>query len=85
MCRLMNQTAIKIGCTNSNFVNPNGIHDENHYSTAHDLALIGAYSLKFDALTEIFKKTNYTLEPTNLYDDQRIYLTTNEILLARKF
>ena len=82
---LMNQTAVKIGCTNSNFVNPNGIHDENHYSTAHDLALIGSYAFKFDTLKEIFKKTNYTLEPTNLYDGQRIYLTTNEILLSRKF
>ena len=81
----MNKTATKIGCTNSNFVNPNGIHDENHYSTAHDLALIGAYALKFDTLKEIFNKTNYTLEPTNIYDGQRIYLTTNEILLTRKF
>ena len=63
----MNQTAKKIGCTNSNFVNPNGIHDENHYSTAHDLALIGNYALKFETLKDIFKKTNYVLEPTNLY------------------
>lgn len=81
----MNQTAVKIGCTNSNFVNPNGVHDENHYSTAHDLALIGSYSLKFDKLKEIFKKTSYVLEATNLYDGQRVYMTTNEILLLRKF
>ena len=80
----MNKTAAKIGCTNSNFVNPNGIHDENHYSTAHDLALIGSYALKFDALTEMFKKTNYVLEPTTIYTSgQRVYLTTNEILLSR--
>ena len=81
----MNETAVKIGCTNTNFVNPNGMHDENHYSTAHDLALIGSYALKFDTLKDIFKKTNYVLDATNLYDGQRVFMTTNEILLSRKF
>lgn len=76
-CVLMNNTATKIGCTNSNFVNPNGTHNENHYSTAHDLALIGNYSLKFDKLREIFGKTSYTLE-----QDNRTYATTNEMLLS---
>lgn len=76
-CALMNQTAAKIGCTNSNFVNPNGTHNENHYSTAHDLALIGNYSLRFDKLKEIYKKTSFTLE-----QDNRTYATTNEMLLS---
>ena len=39
---LMNKTAVECGATNSNFVNPHGLHDENHYTTAHDLALICA-------------------------------------------
>ena len=60
-CTLMNQTAVKIGCTNSNFINPNGVHNENHYSTAHDLALIGNYSLKFDKLKELYKTTYFHL------------------------
>jgi len=76
-CALMNQTATKIGCTNSNFINPNGTHNENHYSTAHDLALIGNYALRFDKLKEIFSKTSYTLE-----QDNRTYSTTNEMLLS---
>lgn len=80
---LMNQTATKIGCTNSNFVNPNGTHNENHYSTAHDLCLIGNYSLKFDVLKEIFDKTAFTLPATNVYTEgDRTYTTTNEILLS---
>lgn len=82
-CKLMNETAIKIGCTNSNFVNPNGVHHENHYSTAHDLALIGNYSLKFEKLKELFKKTYYKLPATDLYpSDDRIFSTTNEIILS---
>ncbi len=76
-CLLMNQTATKIGCTNSNFINPNGTHNENHYSTAHDLALIGNYALKYTKLKEMFSKTSYTLE-----QDNRTYATTNEMLLS---
>ena len=37
---LMNQKAASLGCTNTHFTNPNGLPDENHYTTAHDMALI---------------------------------------------
>ena len=39
--KLMNEKAKSLGCLNTNFVNPNGIQNKNHYSTAYDLALIG--------------------------------------------
>ncbi|MGN1301449.1 MAG: D-alanyl-D-alanine carboxypeptidase family protein [Clostridia bacterium] len=82
-CKLMNETAVKIGCTNSNFINPNGVHHENHYSTAHDLALIGNYSLKFEKLKEIVKKTYFKLPPTDFYArDDRIFSSTNELILS---
>lgn len=38
---MMNQRAAELGCLHSNFVNPNGLPDENHYTTAYDLAMIG--------------------------------------------
>ena len=50
---LMNETAKKIGALNSNFVNPHGLHDENHYTTAYDLALISCYAMKNDTFREI--------------------------------
>ena len=50
---LMNQTAQKIGAKNSNFVNPHGLHDENHYTTAYDLALISCYAMKNETFREI--------------------------------
>ncbi len=43
---LMNETAKKIGALNSNFVNPHGLHNDNHYTTAYDLALISRYAMK---------------------------------------
>ena len=36
---LMNQEAASLGCTNTHFVNPNGLNDSNHYTTARDMAL----------------------------------------------
>ncbi|MDF2520269.1 MAG: DacC, partial [Clostridia bacterium] len=38
--KLMNERAKSIGAVNTNFVNPNGLHNDNHYTTARDLALI---------------------------------------------
>lgn len=42
--RLMNDTAVRIGASNTNFTNPNGLDDANHYTTAYDLALITRYA-----------------------------------------
>lgn len=81
--KLMNETATKIGCTNSNFVNPNGVHHENHYSTARDLVKIANYSLQFDKLKELYNTRYYKLRATDLYPkEDRICTTTNELLLS---
>lgn len=81
--KLMNETATKIGCTNSNFVNPNGVHHENHYSTARDLVKIANYSLRFDKLKELYSTRYYKLRATDLYPkEDRICSTTNELLLS---
>ncbi len=56
--KLMNQTAKLSGANNSNFTNPSGLHDENHYTTAYDLAKITAYAYK----NELFRKIVATKE-----------------------
>lgn len=79
---LMNEKAKEIGCENSNFVNPNGIHNENHYTTAYDLALISRYAMQNETFREIVKKTYYILPATNKYDkEDRVFGTTNELLI----
>lgn len=75
---LMNEKATQIGCTNSHFTNPSGIHNDNHYSTARDMSLIGMYSLKYNEITEICKKTSYSLHPANSYE--RTFETTNTLM-----
>ncbi len=49
---LMNEKAKEIGALNTHFVNSHGLHDENHYTTAKDMALIGQYSLRFPKTLE---------------------------------
>lgn len=78
---MMNNKAIELGCKDTHFVNPNGIHNENHYSTAYDLALIGQYAMKFDTFRIIVSQTSYALPSTNKYDkEDRLFNTTNELL-----
>lgn len=50
---MMNERAEELGCLNSNFVNPNGLPDENHYTTAYDLAMIGRAFFANDMLCQI--------------------------------
>src|SRR5699024_6096710 len=56
---MMNNKAKELGCLNTHFVNPNGIHNNDHYSTAYDLALIGQYAMKFDDIMHIAKISQY--------------------------
>lgn len=78
---MMNTKAVEIGCKNTHFVNPNGIHNENHVSTAYDLALIGKYALQLPKIQEIVKKTECSLPITEKYDkDNRVFKTTNSLL-----
>lgn len=80
--KLMNDKAKELGCQNTNFVNPNGEHDENHYSTAYDLAIIARYAMQNDTFRSIVSKTFYQLPPTNKYDkDDRYFTTTNYLLV----
>ena len=51
--KLMNKTAKNLGAKSSNFVNPHGLHDENHFTTAYDLALISAFAMQNTVFREI--------------------------------
>lgn len=80
-CSLMNKKAIDIGCENTHFVNPNGVHNENHYSTAYDLSLIAKYAMRNNTFREFVCKTSCSIPPTDIYPkDDRKFNTTNELL-----
>lgn len=78
---MMNTKALELGCLNTHFVNPNGIHSENHTSTAYDLALMGRYAMQNETFRSIVATTKYTLPATNLYpDNNRFFNATNELI-----
>lgn len=76
---LMNEKAEEIGCKNSHFLNPSGIHDENHYTTAKDLAEIASYCMKNSTFRSIVSMKNCTIDKTNK-SDARTYKNTNDLL-----
>lgn len=76
---LMNKKATELGCKNTNFTNPSGIHDENHYSTAYDMALIARYCMKNATFRNTVAKTSCTVEATDKYEE-RYFRNTNDLL-----
>lgn len=79
---MMNAKAKELGCENTHFTNPSGIHDDNHYTTTYDMALIGKYAYTFDTIREIAQKTEYELP--NLPDGkERKFKTTNTLITQK--
>lgn len=81
---MMNEKAKELGCLNTNFVNPNGIHDENHYSTSYDLALIGKYAYENQTLRSIVNTLSYTFENTEYYNDDIRNMNSSNWLINPK-
>lgn len=80
---MMNQRAKELGAKNTHFLNSNGLFDENHYSTAYDMALILRQGIKTPGFLEFFNKKTYTIPPTNLKNEERVLYNANSILMGR--
>lgn len=78
---MMNQKAAELGCTGTHFANTHGLHDEEHYTTARDLAKIMMAALEYEKFQEIYSADRYTLAATNL-QEERILVTTNYLIDA---
>lgn len=78
--KMMNAKAKELGCTNSNFACSNGLTDENHYTTAHDMALISRAAYLRPEVAKIVGTGQYTINPTNVHTDPT-YLTNHHEML----
>lgn len=76
---LMNETAARCGAKNSHFTNPHGLHDERHYTTAYDLALITAYALRNDVFRDIVSTKSVEISNDGL-SYNRLILNKNKLL-----
>lgn len=77
--KLMNEKATELGAINTNFVNPHGLHDDAHLTTAYDLAMIAKYAMTNETFRHYVSTYQYTMEATNL-QDTRYFHNTNRLL-----
>ncbi len=77
---MMNTKAKELGCTGTNFVNPHGLHDPNHYTTLMDLYLIAKEAMKNDVFRSIVSKGTYDIPPTNKQTETRHLYSTNALI-----
>ena len=76
---LMNQKAAELGCQNTHFTNPSGIHDPEHYSTAYDMALIARHCMKNETFRSIVSTLKYSVEATDK-TEKRYFRNTNDLI-----
>src|SRR5690606_29034088 len=63
-----------------NFINPHGLPDPEHVTTAYDLAMISKYAMTLPKFREIVKTVRYQIEPTNKQEEIRYLKNTNRLL-----
>lgn len=79
---MMNQKAKELGCTHTHFINASGLPNENHYSSAHDLAKIMRAGLKNARFRKVISCTGYTIPATNLSEARPLH--THMPLMAKE-
>lgn len=82
---LMNQKAKELGCTDSNFVNPHGLHDDNHYTSAWDLALIAREAMKNPVFRKIVSTRSSQIPPTNKQPELRYLNNLNKLMFYGRY
>ena len=78
---MMNDRAAELGCTGTHFCNPCGLHEEDHYTTAHDLYLIAKEAMKDVTFRDIVSTVQHRMAKTNLHEERIIY-TTNQLIFS---
>lgn len=77
---MMNAKAQELGMTGTHFVNACGTHNDDHYTTARDLAILAKYCMQNETFREIVKQPTYHIAPTNKYTQDRYLSSTNLFL-----
>ncbi len=78
--QLMNEKAEELGCRNTHFTNPHGLHNDNHYASARDMGKITRYAMQLPYFMDIVKQRQYEKEPTNMDADGDTLANTNRML-----
>ena len=76
---LMNTAAESFGCVATHFANPHGLHDENHYTTARDMALIARTAMQNETFRDIVRRDRYEMPEDNIYKARTLW-TNNRFM-----
>ena len=79
---LMNKKAEELGMTGTHYTNAHGLHNENHYTTAYDMALLMKYALKNETFREVIKTVEYTVKEADGKFTKTIN-TSNKLLYTK--
>lgn len=79
---MMNEKAQELGCSHTHFMNPHGLYDPEHYTTAEDLAKIARHAMDTPKFMEITSKTTYELPPSNVRSTPKTLQNTNSMMVS---
>lgn len=82
---LMNERAASIGCSDTHFINPSGLHNDNQYTTASDMAKIIQHAMTYPMFMQISSSVSYRHAPIRRFKDpensNNLILNTNSIMV----
>ena len=76
----MNRVSAEIGCTNSHWMNTHGLHDPEHYTSVHDMAVIGSEVFQYEKFREITGTYQHTIPATNITNETRTFQQNHKML-----
>lgn len=82
---LMNKKAAALGCKDTHFTNPHGLQDENHYTSAYDMAIITKAALQNETFRKISSTKQYTINPTNIQTEARPLSNHHKMLVNSSY
>lgn len=77
---MMNERAEALGCKDTHFENPNGLHSDDHYTSAYDMGLIAREAIQNNTFRQITKVKRYVIPPTNKYKEIRYLPNHHEMI-----
>lgn len=78
--KFMNEKAKEFGARNTNFANANGLHDENHYTSAYDLAQIMRHAISNETFCKVINTVLYDAMPTNKQEEVRTFANSHQMI-----
>lgn len=78
--KLMNSKAGELGASSTNFVNPHGLHNDNHYTTARDLSIIAKHAMRLEKFRNVVKEVKYIIPKTNKQEERNYITNSNKLI-----